>query len=322
MASLPAPGDARPGVDALLRGRRVLAIGIGGGGDVVGALAVAACARALGGEAVVGGTTWERRPVDPLPGPRPLREVRDAEPLHPAVALAGPRTRGPGGFRFAEARVAELLGAPTVLVDPNAGPAAIADGLLHAARRLACDVVALVDVGGDVLAHGDEPGLSSPLCDAVLLAAAPALARALPTVGVVFGAGCDAELTPTEVLERVAEVAAAGGLLGAWGLTPDAADELARAVDAVPTEASAQALACARGAWGPQPIRGGRRTVERTPVGAIAFFFDPAAALASAARCARRVLGADDLEAAQGRLAAAGIRTELDYEREAAAAGA
>lgn len=320
MAPVPDPGDAQPGIDAILADRRVLVIGIGGGGDVVGALAVAEYARTLGASAVVGGTTWERRPVDPLPGPRPLDQVRDAEPLHAAVALAGPRTSGPGGFRFAESHVAALLGAPTVLVDPNPGPAAVADGLLHAARHLGCEAIALVDVGGDVLAHGDEPGLSSPLCDAVLLAAAPALARELPTVGVVFGAGCDAELTPDEVLERIAEVAAAGGLLGAWGLTPGAVAQLERAVAAVPTEASAQALACARGAYGPQPIRGGRRTVERTPVGAIAFFYDPAAALASAARCASAVLGAGDLEDAQARLAAAGIRTELDYEREAAAA--
>ena len=29
-----------------------------------------------------------------------------------------------------------------------------------------------MDVGGDVLGHGDEPGLASPLCDAILLASA------------------------------------------------------------------------------------------------------------------------------------------------------
>jgi hypothetical protein len=321
MASTPAADGDLPaaGVEQLLAGRRVLAIGIGGGGDVVGALAVAEYVRTLGGECVVGGTTWERRPIDPLPGPRRLDEVDGAQRLNAAVALAGPSTRGPGGFLFAESHVAGFLGEPTVLVDPNPGPAAVADGLADAARRLDCDAVVLVDVGGDVLAHGDEPGLSSPLCDAILLAAAPALARAMPTVGAIFGAGCDAELTPTEVLERIAEVAAAGGLLGAWGLTPPAVARLERAVASVPTEASAQALACARGAYGPQPIRDGRRTVLRTPVGAVTFFYDPPAALDSAARCGRAVLGARDIEDAQSRLAAAGVRTELDYEREAAA---
>jgi hypothetical protein len=309
-----------PGLDELLRGRRALAIGIGGGGDVVGALAVAECCRALGGDAVLGGVTWERRPIDPLPGARTIDELSDAEPLHPAVALAGPDTTGPGGFRFAESHMAGLLGSWVVLVDPNPGPAAIADGVAAAAARFDCDLVVLADVGGDVLAHGHEPGLSSPLCDSVLLAAAPLLAeRGLETVGALFGAGCDAELTPDEVLERVAEVSAAGGLLGVWGLTQPSVARLERAIEVVPTEASAQAVACARGEFGPLAIRNGRRTVQRTPAGALTFFFDPAAAIASAARCTALVLDAGSLEEAQERLAAAGIRTELDYEREAAA---
>lgn len=153
-----------------------------------------------------------------------------------------------------------------------------------------------------------------------MLAAAPLLAqRGIDVVGALFGAGCDAELTPAEVLERVAEVSAAGGLLGVWGLTQPSVRRLARAIEVVPTEASAQAVECARGAFGPQPIRNGRRTVERTPAGALTFFFDPAAAIASAARCARAVLGARDLLDAQEILSELGIRTELDFERDAAA---
>ncbi|MCW2968433.1 MAG: hypothetical protein JWM71_2205, partial [Solirubrobacteraceae bacterium] len=67
-------------------------------------------ARGLGLEAVVGGLTWERRVVDPLPGPRTLAEVSGARALNEAVAIAGPQTTGRGGFRFAESRVAELTG--------------------------------------------------------------------------------------------------------------------------------------------------------------------------------------------------------------------
>ena len=125
----------------------------------------------------------------------------------------------------------------------------------------------LVDVGGDVLAHGDEPGLGSPLCDAVLLAGAPACGRRGPVgPGAIFGAGCDGELTPDEVLARVAEVAAGGGLLGARGLTPEAAQRLEAAPPCPP-----------RPAPRPSPARGGsargdprgRRHVERSPVGAV-----------------------------------------------------
>jgi hypothetical protein len=278
---------------------------------------------ASGGEAVLGGLTWERRPIDPLPGPRRLDEVTGVRPLHQAVALAGPDARGPGGFRFAEGRMAELLGAPTVLVDPNGGPAAIAAGLAAACAELRCDAVVLLDVGGDVLAHGDEPGLASPLADALVLAAAPALAATgVGVIGAVFGAGCDGELRPEEVTARLDEVAAAGGALG--DLTPDAAtlDRLAAAVEAVPTEASAMALRCARGETGEVAIRRGRRHVTLTAPGGRVFFYDPMVALGSAARLAAAVRDARDLEDAQRILADMGVRTELDYEREAAAAPA
>jgi hypothetical protein len=240
--------------------------------------------------------------------------------LHPAAALAGPAARGPGGFRFAEGRMAELLGEPTVLVDPNGGPAAVAGGLAAACTELGCDTVVLLDVGGDAIAHGNEAGLASPLADAVVLAAAPALAATGVTVlGAVFGSGCDGELRPDEVAARLDEIAAAGGALGDEPVDGETLARLGAAVEAVPTEASAMALRCARGATGVTPIREGRRTVTLTPAGGRVFFFDPEVALRSAARLARAVRGARDLLAANAILEDMGVRTELDYERDAAA---
>ena len=295
----------------------MLSVGIGGGGDVVGALAVADLARDAGCAARVGGVTWERRPIDPIPGPRRLDEIEGLEPLGDAVGFAGPETRGPGGFLFAESNMARVVGEPVLLVDPHLGPRAIAAGLDAAAAELGCDLVVLVDVGGDVLAHGHEPGLASPLCDALLLAAAAHMQTR--AIGAIFGPGCDGELRPAEVLERIAEVAAAGGLLGAWGLTPAAVERLEPVVAEVPTEASAQALLCARGGFGPNAIRGGRRSVELSPVGAVTFFYDAAAAMGSAARLAAAVVDAGSLDEGQAIIEALGIRTELAWERAAAA---
>ena len=297
-----------------------LVIGIGGGGDVVGALAFALAARALGTRCTIGGLTWERRPIDPLPGPREMREISDpVEILHPAVALAGPATRGPGDVAFAESRMAAVLGEPTVLVDPNPAPAIVADGLADAASRLGCDLVVLLDVGGDVLAHGDEAGLASPLADALLLATAPGLsARDVATLGVVFGAGCDGELTPAEVTARHDEVTAAGGDLGDVPLPADALDPLEDAIRAVPTEASAMAVRCARGERGTTSIRSGRRTVELTPDGGRLRCIDPIVAMRSAARLATAVHGTSGLLDAHRTLTALGIRTELAYELDAA----
>ena len=299
-----------------LRGaKRVLSIGIGGGGDVVGALATAELARASGASAVVGGLTWERRPIDPLPGPRALSELQGAEILNEAVALCSPETVGPEGVPFGESGMARFLGERTVLVDPHPGPARIAAGLVDAARRLECDLIALVDVGGDVLAHGDESGLASPLADSLLLAAARHL-EGFPCVAAVFGAGCDGELTPAEVLERIAEVAARGGWLGASALSPAIADRLDAAIEHVPTEASAMAVKCARGAKGTTTIRRGRRTVELSPVGALTFYLDPLIAIDTAARLADAVTDAQSLTDANAILHRLGVRSELDYEIE------
>jgi hypothetical protein len=269
---------------------------------------------------VLGGLTWERRPIDPLPGPRRLEEVTGIDVLHPAVAMAGPTAAGPGGFRFAEARMAELLAERTLLVDPHGGPSAVAAWLARAASELRCDAVVLLDVGGDALAHGDEPGLASPLADAVVLACAPELAdTGVAVLGAVFGSGCDGELTPDEVEARLGEVADAGGARGDHGLDAATVDRLERAVASVPTEASAMALRCALGATGSAAIRDGRRSVTLTPRGGRVFFFDPEVAIGSAARLAAAVRGARDLDDAQAILEGIGVRTELAFEREAAA---
>jgi hypothetical protein len=305
----------------LSRSRRPLVLGIGGGGDVVGALATAEACRLQGAEPQVGGVAWERRPIDPQPGPRAEAEIENARRLAPGVLAASPGTRvRKSGVLFAESRMAGLLGEETVLVDATIGPSQLADGLGAAAEVLGSDLIVFVDVGGDALAHGDEPGLASPLCDALLLAAAARLAErdAAPAVlGGIFGIGCDGELTPPEVLERLAEVGAAGGLAGARGLTPAVAARLSEAVKVVPTEASAQALRCFHGQIGQSAIRQGRRTVELSPAGALTFYFDPVAALRSAARLAAAVTDARDLDHANEILHGLGVYTELDYERDA-----
>ncbi|MFP5362842.1 MAG: DUF1152 domain-containing protein [Thermoleophilia bacterium] len=300
---------------AIAAAERVLAVGIGGGGDVVGALAVAELAGALGTPAVVGGLSWERRPIDPLPGPRRISEIAGLRGLNEHAGLADGRTTGPGGFHFAESHMARHLGEPVLLLDPGGGSAAVADALADAARQLRCDLVVLTDVGGDVLAHGDESGLGSPLADAVCLAAAPRLEHhGTPVLGALFGAGCDGELTPEQVAERIAEVAEADGYLGAWGPGAAQLTRLDAAAAQVPTEASAMALRCARGALGAVPIRDGRRTVQLTAAGGLVYFFDPGAALSSAARCAQLVAHAATLAEANRILLDEGIATELDWE--------
>jgi hypothetical protein len=305
--------------DALLAAaRRPLVLGIGGGGDVVGALATAETARLYhGASPVVGGVAWERRPIDPQPGPRPVAEIEGGRPLAPLVLAASADTRvRSSGVLFGESRMAGLLGEETALVDVTGSPAAIAESIAAAGEALGCDLLVFVDVGGDVLAHGHEPDLGSPLCDAVMLAAAARLQRAgaVPVLGAIFGIGCDGELTVPEVSDRLADVARGGGLAGWRGITPAVASRLEEAVAAVPTEASAMALRAYRGEVGRVSIRGGRRSLELTPFAAGTVYFDAAVAYEATAVLARAVDGAGSLEEANAILRGMDVGTELDWE--------
>src|SRR3954469_1317942 len=89
--AVPVPIDA----DAILAAaRRPLVLGIGGGGDVVGALATAeACRLYNGASRVAAGVAWERQPIDPQPGPRTVVEIEGGRALSDCVLAAGPDTR-------------------------------------------------------------------------------------------------------------------------------------------------------------------------------------------------------------------------------------
>lgn len=315
---------------------------MGGGGDVVGALGVSSLLDELDSQGpsagladqkpnsrwVLGGVAWERSPIDPRPGPRSLEEIRNGRACGSAAVLTEGGTTSLDGVEFSESKMAAHIGKPVLLLDITRGPGALAMGLAEAAGALGCDAIVLLDVGGDVLAHGDEPGLASPLCDAIVLAAGLILARSAERAGAswsgevlaaVYGPGCDGELTPGEVLERITELQAAGALLGVWGLTPEAGERVEAAARAVPTEASLMAVRCARGERGRVQIRGGRRTVELTSLGALTFFFDPMEAANSAIPLATAVTPAASLEEAHDALMSMGVRTELDLERARAA---
>jgi hypothetical protein len=293
-------------------------LGIGGGGDVIGALALARRCEQLGTPFVIGGVAWERLPVDPKPGPRPVAEIREADPLGNHALLARAETTTADGVRFAESHMAEHLGTPTVLIDITDGAPGAAEGVGAAAGLLGCDLVIYVDVGGDAIADGSEPGLASPLCDAIMLAAAVRLEGRLDGVAVVTGAACDGELTTEEVLERVAALATEDAWIGTTSVGPREADELEGIALAAGSEASRQVARCARGEYGEAEIRSGRRTVPMGPVGAVCFCFDVAAS-AKALPLVDAVADADHLEGANDALAARGLRTELDYELENAA---
>jgi hypothetical protein len=302
--------------DKIRASSRALVIGIGGGGDVAGALATARFLEFCGLQFVLGGLSWERRVFDPLPGPRMLSEVEHVRDLHQYVWMANGDSRTRSGVYFAESRMASFLGEEVLLVDISGGVRGVVEGLERAIEELKTDLLVGLDVGGDSLAAGTEPGLRSPLADSIMLAAFAELdKRGHSTLWGVFGYGSDGELTVEEIEAALSKLAGAGGLLGAWSLTPKTAAELEEAIKTVPTEASAIPVQSFRGVFGENRIRGGTRPVKMTPLTALTFFMSTPKVFNTLSRPAQAVNGSSSLDGANDALHAIGIKTELDSER-------
>jgi hypothetical protein len=302
--------------DIIRASKHALVIGVGGGGDVVGALAAARFLEFCGLRFTLGGLSWERNVYDPIPGPRKLSEAKNVTALHEFAWLANPKSQTSTGVPFAEAKMAAVIEREVLLVDINGGVSGVVKGLEVAMKFLAVDLLVGLDVGGDSLAEGHEPGLRSPLADSIMLAAVAELAeRGHRTIWGVFGYGSDGELTVDEIESALSKLAANNGLLGAWSLTPKIAAELEAVIQTVPTEASAIPLQCFRGAWGQHDIRRGERHVKLTPLTALTFFIATATLYDTLSRPAKALRHSATLDEANVALHAIGVRTELDYER-------
>lgn len=294
-----------------------LVIGVGGGGDVVGALATARFLEFCGIKFTLGGLSWERPTIDPLPGPRSVREVKNVHPVHEYAWLANPQSRTISGARFAESWMAEIIGQETLLLDISGGVRGIVEAVRTALDVFKADLLVGIDVGGDSLAHGHEPGLYSPLADSIMLAAfAEIEALGLRTLWGVFGYGSDGELTGDEIELSINHIAKAGGFIGAWALTKKVTFELEQVIQRIPTEASAIPIECVRGAWGEAKIRNEKLCVRRTPLAALTFYLSPTILLDTVSKPARTVRASGSLEEANDALHSIGLRTELDFERE------
>jgi hypothetical protein len=308
--------SASPSLEDLIgSSSRSLVIGIGGGGDVAGALATARFLEFCGLEFVLGGLSWERRVFDPLPGARMLSEVDNVRVLHQYAWMANGDSQTKGGVYFAESRMAAFLAKEVLLVDISGGVKGVVAGLERAIEELNIDLLVGIDVGGDSLAKGAEPGLRSPLADSIMLAAFVELdKRGYRTLWGVFGYGSDGELTVDEIEAALSSLAGAGGLLGAWSLTPKTAAELEAAIKTVPTEASAIPVQGFRGASGESEIRDGSRRVKLTPLTALTFFMSATKLFDTLSRPAQAVYGSSSLDGANNALHALGVKTEFDTE--------
>ncbi len=291
-----------------------LVIGIGGGGDILGCLPMMFFLERLGVPVVLGSLTWERIEVSGKPGPRALDEIDGIVRISETVALAGPQTKTKSGVVFQASKLSKILGRGVILVDINKGVKGIIRGLKDLAKRVNIGAIIGIDVGGDVLAEGKEPGLQSPLADSMMLAALAQMD--VPTIIGVFGVGCDGELTVDEALSRIEEVARMGGYLGAIGMLRDEYVIMKEALTIIETEASRLPVLVFDGNLGLKIIRRGRRYAHVSILSTLVFLLSPNV-LYSISPLAQAVAHTESFMEAVEALHRLGIKTEYDYELEA-----
>lgn len=194
----------------------------------------------------------------------------------------------------------------------------VAKELSDYVSRYGIDAVIGIDVGGDVLALGNEDGLYSPLADSYSVAVLSRLQDItnVPVILGVAGPGVDGELDRDYVLMRISQLASKGAFLGAYGPTRNDLMILEDILSKAITEASGLVFRAARGGYhGNVGIRGSTRYVRLDISSSITYYLDLKKAM-SDLPLANLLIDAKDPWDAMKILNSRGVMTELNFEEE------
>ncbi|WP_079158939.1 DUF1152 domain-containing protein [Streptomyces sp. SAT1] len=285
-----------------------LIVAAGGGGDAVAAAMLHAALYGDDERAVILTYAWDRLLVDPLPGPRGPHDFTGLEPLTRSVLSVPPQARPIPPADSTLPRLAAELPHTLALLDPHHGAQGITRQLEELVDHLTPRSVDLLDVGGDILAGGDEPTLKSPLADALTLAACAQTNT--PVRLLIAGPGLDGEIPPDDLRP----------LLGPHIHTFTTADttSIAAVLDWHPSEATAMLTATARGIRGTCEVRDAGLPVSLTDEGPTVHEVDLDNAL-DRNTLARSVMTTTTLTEAEAYSREICGFSEIDYERDKAA---
>ncbi|MBT2510825.1 DUF1152 domain-containing protein [Streptomyces sp. ISL-98] len=284
-----------------------LIVAAGGGGDAVAASMLHAALYREASPAVIFTYAWDRLLIDPVPGPRGPANFTGLSPLTKSVQAVPPDAKpvAPAGSTLP--RLAAELRQTLALIDPHHGAEGITRQLEELVEHLSPESIDLLDVGGDILARGDEPTLRSPLADALTLAACCQVNT--PVRLLVAGPGLDGELPADVVRDR----------MGPSILTLTAGDvaPISSVLEWHPSEATAMLAATARGVRGLCEVRDAGLPVPLTDEGPTVHEADLDTAL-NRNELARAVLATESLDAAEQHSREVCGYSEIDYERKKA----
>jgi hypothetical protein len=295
------------------RSGTTLFVAAGGGGDALASLLLFRRLSAGSQVPVVASYSWDRRILDPLPGPRSVADfggVRQLTP-HNVEVTASSRLRA-GGQSTLRLLAETTASAHFVLLDPHHGAAGMRWQIEELIHHFSFESVVLVDVGGDLVAIGSEEELRSPLADALTLASLVDLP--VPITVAVAGPGLDGELSPSYVRSRC--IGLGGSLLtqlNAFDIEP-----YFSSLAEHPSEATTLLAAAALGITGRAEIRDNADVVSVTEASAQVYVLSGSGALAGN-KLAQEFIGTRSLAEAEATTLTVCGRCELDYERQKAA---
>lgn len=251
---------------------------------------------------------WDRLLVDPVPGPRGVHDFTGLEQLTPSVSTVPAEARliAPAGSTLP--RLAAELPHTFALIDPHQGAEGVARQLDELVSYLDPESMDLLDVGGDILARGDEPTLKSPLADALTLAACCQVNASVRLL--IAGPGLDGELPHEDLRDLL------GPLVHTF--TPKDTESVSSVLEWHPSEATGMLAAAARGVRGTCEVRDAGLPVALTDEGPTVHEVDMDEAL-SRNRLARAVVATETLEEAETHSREICGYSEIDYERNKAA---
>ncbi|OIK27658.1 hypothetical protein VT52_010220 [Streptomyces malaysiense] len=256
------------------------------------------------GQAVILTYAWDRLLIDPLPGPRRPADFTGLERLTPSTwaVPAQARTVAPAGSTLP--RLAAELPHTFALLDPYRGAEGLTHQLEDLVSHLEPESIDLLDVGGDILARGDEPTLKSPLADALSLAACCQVNA--PVRLLVAGPGLDGELLPEDLADTLGPVVhtfAASDL-----------EAISSVLEWHPSEATGLLAAATRGVRGTCEIRDAGLPVPLTDDSPTVHEVDLDDAL-SRNQLARAIMATAHLDEAETYSREICGYSEIDYER-------
>jgi hypothetical protein len=284
-------------------------VAAGGGGDALATAMLHCAMTGRSDDAVIATYAWDRLLIDPLPGPRRPSSFTGLEPVgHHNFAVSGTTSAIPPAGSTLPRLAGELSGIRLVVLDPGGGAVGMREQLRELVEIYRPEALQVVDVGGDVLAEGNEAELRSPLADGLVAAAATNLPVDVDVL--VAGPGLDGELPEAYVRERVRQL---GGELMAH-LQGEAIEGFLPILEWHPSEATALLVAAASGLRGTVEIRGAGLPVRLTEHSADVYRV-PHQAVQAASPIVTALVGTQSLGEAEFRVREACGFSELDYER-------